>query len=623
VVNRVRVDVSQCALDALLVAGAYFAMLLLRFDAAVPDRYLLRFGRYLPLAVVVHIACGWAWGLNRQVWRHASVREAQRVLLAGATALAILVPANLVLDRLVPFSVALLGPLLATLLVGTVRFQSRLFAFRRPGDDPAGLRILVVGAGEAGAAIVREMQRDPAAGFRPVALLDDDPRKLGHSMLGVPIVGSVDELPDVVERLNVHRVLLAVPTAGQSLVRRVAAGAEAADVPVLVVPELGELIRGRVTLHDVRHIRIEDLIGRQEVKTDFESVVRLLAGRRVLITGGGGSIGAEIARQVAECSPERLLLLDNDETHLHEAAGRLDTGATMLLADVRDGERIARMFERFRPEIVFHAAAHKHVPVLEEHPCEAIATNLLGTANVVAAAAATGVARVVFISTDKAVQPSSVMGASKWLGEQLVLARAPRGSRYCAVRFGNVLGSRGSVVPTFYRQIASGGPVTVTDAEMTRFFMSIEEAVQLVLQAAVFAEGGEVFMLEMGEAVNILSLAKRMIRLSGYAVGKEIPIEIVGPRPGEKYAESLHGPDEKLSTTEHEAIVRVDPVRLPAGLLERSLVYFSEAAARYDDEAARALVRVANGSAEAVLGDDAMLDLIAAERSEAWNRTTI
>jgi FlaA1/EpsC-like NDP-sugar epimerase len=622
-VSRVRVDVSQFALDALLVAGAYLAMLLLRFDAAVPDAYRLRFARFLPLAVVVHLACGWAWGLNRQVWRHASVREAQRVLMAGATALVILVPANLVLDRLVPFSVALLGPLLATLLVGTVRFQSRLFVFHRRGDDPAGLRILVVGAGEAGAAIVREMERDPAAGFRPVALLDDDPRKLGHSMLGVPIVGSVDELPEVVQRLNVHRVLLAVPTAGQSLVRRVAAGAEAADVPVLVVPELGELIRGRVTLHDVRHIRIEDLIGRQEVKTDLESVRRLLAGRRVLITGGGGSIGAEIARQVADCEPECVLLLDHDETHLHDSAGRLDGCAQTLLADIRDAEVIRRAFDRFRPEIVFHAAGHKHVPVLEEYPCEAIATNLLGTANVVDAAVATGVGRVVFISTDKAVQPSSVMGASKWLGEQLVLARGPEGSRYCAVRFGNVLGSRGSVVPTFHRQIAGGGPVTVTDPEMTRFFMSIEEAVQLVLQAAVFAEGGEVFMLEMGEAVNILSLAKRMIRLSGYTVGTEIPIEIIGARPGEKYSEALHGPDEKLSATEHEGIVRVDPVRLPAGLLDRSLVYFTEAAARYDDEAARALVRVANGSAEAVLGDDTVLDLAAAERSDAWNRTTI
>jgi FlaA1/EpsC-like NDP-sugar epimerase len=314
-------------------------------------------------------------------------------------------------------------------------------------------------------------------------------------------------------------------------------------------------------------VKIEDLLGRKQITTDLDSVRRVLAGRRVLITGAGGSIGSEIARLVAACDPKLLLMLDHDETHLHDAAAQIGRPSRQLLADVRDRQRVFEIFAEWRPEVVFHAAAHKHVPLLESHPCEAVLTNVMGTRNVTIAAARTNVDRFVFISTDKAVHPSSVMGASKWMGEQIVLSNAGRGGRFCAVRFGNVLGSRGSVIPTFARQISAGGPVTVTDERMTRYFMSTPEAVQLVLQASTFAQGGEVFMLEMGEPANIYELAQRMIRLSGRTVGRDIDIEIVGMRPGEKLTEELRAPDEEAFTTPHPSIVRLHPrVAAPAQL---------------------------------------------------------
>ncbi len=330
----------------------------------------------------------------------------------------------------------------------------------------------------------------------------------------------------------------------------------------------------------------------------------LIEGKRVLITGAGGSIGSEIARQVAGSDPAVLVLVDHDETHLHDAATSISGETVQVLADIRDRDLIALVFATHRPEIVFHAAAHKHVPLLEAYPCEAAATNVLGTANVIDAAAKSGVERLVFISTDKAVVPSSVMGASKRLGEQLVLSQAPAHGRHCAVRFGNVLGSRGSVVPTFMRQIAAGGPVTVTDPAMTRFFMSIEESVQLVLQAAALADGGELFMLDMGEPVRIMDLAERMIRLSGRRVGEDIEIEVTGVRPGEKLVETLRAADELAAPTIHPSITRVLPVSIPEERLGAGLVEMEALTAgrRPDDVRALLFALVGAGSASGVSG---------------------
>ncbi|HET9443867.1 MAG TPA: nucleoside-diphosphate sugar epimerase/dehydratase [Acidimicrobiales bacterium] len=615
--GRVRGDLALVAIDAVLVAVAYVSVLVLRFDGLVPARQWMALPRFLAVAVALHLLINAGWRLYGQMWRHASVAEARRVLAAGFSTTALLFAAALLWGRQPPVSVVILGGGTATMLAGAVRFQSRLFAFKRGIDRRIGVRVAVVGAGEAGAAIVREMLREQT-GLHPVAVFDDDLRTRGRRLAGVPVVGGIDELGDAIGRLSIQHVLLAVPSADVALVRRVATQAEAAGVPVKVLPHVRDWLGGQASVRDVRDLRIEDLLGRRQVPIDLPAVEEVLADRRVLITGAGGSIGSEIARQVAACRPAVLLLLDNDETHLHDAAAELRGPVHQILADIRDEAAVNAVFSEFRPQIVFHAAAHKHVPMLERHPCEAVLTNVAGTANLVEAARRSGVERFVFISTDKAVQPSSVMGATKRLGEHIVIEGAPESSRYCAVRFGNVLGSRGSVIPTFARQIAAGGPVTVTDPRMTRFFMSVQEAVQLVLQAAAFSRGGEVFMLEMGEAVNILNLAERMIRLSGRNVGTDVAVRITGPRPGEKLVEELRGPGEDAHPTPHPSIIHLFPQRVDEAWLRSSVKRLvGLARLRRTNGVTELLFNLSTLEPGAAAAE--VVDLVEFERSKSWS----
>jgi FlaA1/EpsC-like NDP-sugar epimerase len=568
---KIRADLAFAGLDLVLVACAYLAVLALRFDGGVPPEWWRAFGLFIPVAVSVHFVSNWAWGLYGQIWRHAGIREARTISLAGACSGVFLSVLYLSAGRRMPASVVVLGALLATALSGGLRFQSRLFAYQRAASSHEGRRrLVVVGAGEAGATLVRDMLENRTYGMRPVAILDDDPRKQGRSLAKVPIVGGIDRLGETVERYAAELVILAVPSADADFVRRVVKAADEIHVTVKVLPSVAELLGGHASVRDVRDLSIADLLGRQQVSTDLDAVRDLISGRRVIITGAGGSIGSELARQVAACDPSVLVLLDHDETHLHDAAARLERDSEQVLADVRNRDDVDRVFERCRPEIVFHAAAHKHVPLLERHPCAAAETNVMGTLNVVNAAKGVDVERLVFISTDKAVRPLSVMGASKRVGELIVVEHADA-RPWCAVRFGNVLGSRGSVVPTFVRQIQQGGPVTVTDPRMTRFFMSIEEAVQLVLQAAALAEGGEIFMLDMGQPVRIVELAERMIRLSGRRVGEDIAIEFTGVRPGEKLVEELRSSDEEPQPTQHPAIVSLRPTLPAPGQLDAHL----------------------------------------------------
>ena len=600
---RMRIDLPFALLDAFFVSVAFGLILVLRFDGAVPEHFWRQFVTSLPMIILITLAMNWLWGLYGQIWKHASVLEARRIILATMSTAMILTAIMVVGTRLIPLSVVGLGSLLYILLAGATRFQSRLFALRREQSDQPGLRVLVLGAGESGASLVREMLRSPKAGLIPIAMLDDDPRTHGRHCLGVPVVGPISDLPRVAANTLVHQAVLAVADPPIELVRTAADLAEMAEIPLRVLRGVAELVQGHITLRDIRDLRIEDVLGREQVVTDLDAVHRLLTGRRVLVTGAGGSIGSEIARQVAETDPAALLVLDHDETHLHELCAGLtgpvgEERTVQLLADIRDRDVILQLFERYQPQIVFHAAAHKHVPVLEQHPAEAVRTNVLGTANVVDAARAAGTRHLVFISTDKAVKPSCVMGASKRVGEQLVLARSPLDGRFCAVRFGNVLGSRGSVIPTFLRQINSGGPVTVTDPRMTRFFMSIREAVQLVLQAAAISEGRDVFVLEMGEQVRIIDLARRMIRLAGRRVGDDVEIRVTGVRPGEKLVEELHADDEVLEATAHPAIRRLRPHTMPWVELNSALEQLAADAAAGRDEQVRAgLLRATVSSA--------------------------
>lgn len=629
---RIKLDLLIAAEDVLALCVCVVAGLLLRYDGAVSANAWHRVAMFLPVAAVTVLFTNWLCGLYGQIWQFASVVEARRVMLAGLAAAVALTGIVVLGPRLVPVSTAIAAAVMYTLLLGATRFQSRLFRLTRRVDAGAGLRVAVVGAGGMGATLVRQMLTTAKSGMLPVAVLDDDPRQQGRTILGVRVLGPVEMLPELARDHGIHQVVLAVETASRELVRRVADAAERCELPLRVVPDISALMAHRVRLEDLRALQIEDLLGRQQVATDLAAVEQLIAGRRVLITGAGGSIGAEICRQAASFGPAELLLLDHDETHLHDVAATLRGTCTLLLADIRNPDLLLRLFRRHRPDLVFHAAAHKHVPLLETHPAEALETNVNGTQNVVAAATAVGVQRLVFISTDKAVHPKSVMGATKRIAEDIVLAGTRGETRRCAVRFGNVVGSRGSVVPTFLSQIEAGGPVTVTHPRMTRFFMSIPEAVQLVLQAATMSEGGEIFMLEMGEPVRILQLAHRMIRLSGRRAGLDVPVRITGMRPGEKLVEELRVPAERAEATSHPSIVRLHPLLPHQRTLDAALDRL-ESLKLGNDHLRTELLRVAGdgsdgGLARSPAGAESTIDLtetavIDLTEDEVWSPSTI
>jgi FlaA1/EpsC-like NDP-sugar epimerase len=510
------------------------------------------------------------------MWRYASVEEARRVIGSTVAAGAVVVLLSELLGsdgRHFPLSVVVFGTFLTLVGFGAIRFQSRLFAFRRRHDAAEPKRILIVGAGDAGSMVLRDILRNPALGLHPVGIVDDDPRKRGRALHGIRVRGGRGDIPHLVAKLAVDQVIFAIPSARGDDVRDVVACCEQANVMLKMLPSVRDLVGGRVSVRDIRDLRVDDFLGREPVETNLQEVGDLLRGKRVLITGAGGSIGSEISHQVAAFEPAALLLLDHDETHLYEVSKTLrGVDPLLLLADVRNPERVNAIFAKHRPEVVFHAAAHKHVPFLESHPEEAVLTNVLGTANLADAALAWGTERFVLISTDKAIRPTSVMGSSKWLAEQILWSLEGRnGCTYTAVRFGNVLGSRGSVIPTFFRQIARGEPLTVTDPGMARFFMSVREAVQLVLQAAALSRGGEVFTLRMGQPVTIIDLARRVIRMTGRVPDKDVAISIVGPRPGEKLVEEIVAADEESVVSAHPSIMVSRPPSLDPAELRRVL----------------------------------------------------
>ena len=604
--SRVRARLLFLLLDVISVCAGYGLAEVIYFRHRPPADYWQHFALFLAAAVVVALTANHLFGLYERMWRHAGAQEASQLCLAALVTMGVLLALDLIWrmysPELVPVSVVVVGCLFSTIGMGIIRFHSRLFAWQR-GSRQMGLRVAIVGSFDMGAAAIREMQNCPSAGLIPVAVFDDDTRAHGLSLLGVPVVGKIADIPDATDRYTIQQVLLAIPSPPPELVEKVLQVSEQAGVAMKVLPGVRNLMNEPTHLATVRQARepsIEDLLGRNPVAGELDTIRPALAGRRVLVTGAGGSIGSEICRQISGLKPDLLVLLDHDETHLHDTASTISEPCVQALVDITDRTAVFEVFNHYRPEIVLHAAAHKHVPVLETYPVEAVNTNVFGTLNVVEASVEVGAERFVQISTDKAVQPTSVMGASKSLAEQVVLAKSPKGAAYCAVRFGNVLGSRGSVIPTFARQIANGGPVTVTDPRMTRFFMSVAEAVQLVLQSAMLSRGGEIFMLDMGQPVRIMDLAQRMIRLSGYRVGVDIPIEITGRRPGEKLDEELCEPDEQVLSTSHPYINRLAPVPPPREELSMRLDRLQDAAVRRNGDDVRALLF----SAVSVLGDD-------------------
>ncbi len=602
--SRVRAQLLFMVLDAACVVAGYGAAEVFFWRNVAPTTYGWHFALFVLIVMVVTLVCNQIYGLYGRMWRHAGLEEARQIILSSGTVavflLVIYTAVQIAGYQVVHAEVVIIGLILTTLGMSLIRFQSRIFAWQR-GDRGSGLRVAIVGSRDAAASAVREMIRHPDAGLVPVAVFDDDTSVHGMSLIGVPIVGGIRDIPAATSRYKLQEVLLAIPDASPETIADVLHTTEAAGITMKVLPTVHDVVTGRTGMLAIRRARepsIEDLLGRTPVATDLEGVRLSLEGHRVLVTGAGGSIGSEICRQVAGFAPSELVLLDHDETHLHDTASTLEGRFVQALVDINDRSALADAFERYRPDVVLHTAAHKHVPVLEDHPVEAARTNVFGTLNVIEASAAVGVTRFLLISSDKAVRPSSIMGASKRAAEQVLLNRSPQGGLYCAVRFGNVLGSRGSVIPTFARQIQSGGPVTVTDPRMTRFFMSVEEAVQLVLQASLLSEGRDIFMLEMGEPVPIIDLARRMIQLSGGQVDVDIAIKIVGIRPGEKLAEDLCEPDEEIQVTEHPSISRLLPVTAPQDWFDSCLSQLGDAMYRGDADKVRQLLFAIAGLAK-------------------------
>jgi len=574
--------------DLLLIALAAGGSFVARLEGEGLAPYRLTLLIYTVLALLSKPAIFYLLGLYQRYWRYASIGEAVTILEATALAtLSMIVLAYLIAPIFYPFpavprSIPFIDGLLTTLLVGGARFALRYLGDRATLSRlrQAGLvkklqglrRVLIVGAGDAGTTIAREILHSPHLNWEPVGFVDDDPQKRRLRILGLPVLGGHQDLPTLVSRLQIHEVIVAMPTAPGAVIREIQRLCAQINVPCKVLPGIYELLNGRVTVGQLRSVKIEDLLRREPIQIDQTAVADSLQGKRVLVTGAGGSIGSELCRQIIRCQPAALILLGHGENSIfqiyHELRQRLadlarETNGRSLsplptlipvIADIRDRERLQRVFSTLAPEIVFHAAAHKHVPLMEENAEEAITNNVGGTLNLVQLAEGYAVSRFALISTDKAVNPVSVMGATKRIAELLVQQAARRTGRcFVAVRFGNVLGSRGSVVPFFQEQIARGGPVTVTHPEITRYFMTIPEAVQLVLQATLLGQGGEIFMLDMGEPVKILDLARDLIRLAGFQED-EIPIVFTGLRPGEKLHEELFTPEEHHRRTAHQKI---------------------------------------------------------------------
>lgn len=544
--SRVRADLAFAALDIFIVIAVYTLGLAVRMlDTSIVDGgdLWLDLAKAMPVVVGIHLLANVAAGAYGHVWEHASTSEAARVVVANTAAVALLVAANSILRTtesdlvLIPWTVFAIGGLLSLFAMGMVRFRSRLFSFHRLSGAS---NVLVVGTGREAVSFAR--QAPLLEGSRRVVgfLADKGEDSTGPRRLaGLQILGCLREIAEVVQAYNVDEVVM---VGGDSQKTRLVVDlCLDVEVRLRLLPAAEDVLRDGVSAVDVRDIEVEDLLDRQPVHTELTTMTELLRGKRVLVTGAGGSIGAEIVRQVLDFGPAEVCALDRDETLLHDGGLRWSGRARIVLGDVRHPERMLRVFERFRPHVVFHAAALKHVPVLEDHPEEAVLTNVIGTRNVIEAGSRTGMERFVLISTDKAVAPSSVMGATKRTAELMAQAGSDRrdGCVYTAVRFGNVLGSRGSVIPTFVEQIKAGGPVTVTDPAMTRYFMTVDEAVQLVLQASALATGSEIFLLDMGEPVRIQDLARRLVRLAGLSPDKDIEIHFTGRRPGEKLSEML------------------------------------------------------------------------------------
>jgi FlaA1/EpsC-like NDP-sugar epimerase len=583
-INRHRLP--QLAADVVIVVTAWWLAFRLRFDEFLPVYYEQYVSwELLGLVAGIKLAVFALFGFYNRWWRYVSTRDmwgAARGVLAASLVTFLVFAFFDVHAAEVPRTVWVIDGLLTLAFVAGSRMLARTIIERPQSRSivARGKEVILVGAGDAAQLMLKEMLRTPALGYTPIGLVDDDPRKRNMRLHGIRVLGTTDELAHVLRDRRPDEVLIAIPSASGGQRARIVDIARAENVPVKTLPGLHELISGDLDLaNQIRPVEVEDLLGREPVEVDVDAIASYVAGKTVLVTGAGGSIGSELCRQLARAEPQRIVMVDQAESALYEIERELVderrfSACVPVLADVRNDRRLREVFERYRPDVVFHAAAYKHVPLMEANPLESVANNVLGTRIVADAAIAHGVERFVLISTDKALNPYSVYGQSKTLCEWIVGSHGERDdvpTKFVAVRFGNVLNSAGSVIPLFRRQIERGGPVTVTDPEMTRFFMTIPEAVALVIQAGAIGGRGRILVLDMGEPIRILDLARNMIRLSGKEPDVDVPISFIGARPGEKIHEELFADGETWKPTTHPKIVALDVAPVDRAWLEEQL----------------------------------------------------
>lgn len=581
----------KIVIDAAAIFLGFIVSLAVRFEFKIPADNFANFWAAIPAIVALYLFMNLLMRIYSGRWKYASFDELINLASAATLSTSLLFFVSLIFDATrsyIPISVGVMGGVLALFVMAFARLQYRLLSeMRLRRGDKGSKRVLLIGAGEAGEMIARDMLRHPEYDYSPVGFVDDDPGKKKLVVQGVPVLGGRKDIPRIVQRQEIDEIFITIPSATGEKVREILPYCEESGAKIKILPGIFKAMAGDVGVSAVREIELEDLLGREPVETDLASISAYVTDKVVLVTGAGGSIGSELSRQLAGLGPKQLLFLDNDETSLFDLEMDLTRRLTpcpftTIVADVKDPERITSVFRRYRPQVVFHSAALKHVPMMEYHPSEAVKNNVAGTRNLADACVMMEAERFILISTDKAVHPVNVMGATKRVAEMIMKSYAARvGTLFAAVRFGNVLGSRGSVVPTFKRQIEDGGPVMVTHPDVTRYFMTIPEAAQLVIQAGAFTRGGDIFILDMGEPVRIIELATEMVRL----MGKEgrVEIKVTGLRPGEKLHEELSFPVEEMQRTPHPKIDKaVHELDLPSGFM--ALVDEVVEAARKDDE---------------------------------------
>lgn len=556
--------------DIILVNLSYYFSLLLRFDANIPSEYIsLYLNNSLKITIIAILSFS-IFRLYKSLWRYASIDELISVVIANIVASSLTFTILTLMNVNFPKSIYLIALLLNIAFVGGLRFGYRVLRNIKNKFTKNGFkkdRVLIIGGGSAGSIVIKEIKESDHLNKDIIGIIDDDKRKIGKRIHNVPILGTREDIINIAKKEKVDEIILAIPSAPKKEIKNILEICKETKCKIRTLPGVYELIDGKISIKKIRDVEIEDLLGREPVKIDLNEIGQYLENQVVLVTGGGGSIGSELCRQIARFNPKKLLILDMYENNAYDIQNELKRkygdklNQEVIIANIRERKRLEKVFEKYHPDLIFHAAAYKHVPLMEENPTEAIKNNVFGTLNLVELADEYNVKRFVLISTDKAVNPTNVMGASKRIAEKIIQAmNTSSKTEYVAVRFGNVLGSNGSVIPLFKKQITEGGPVTVTHPEVIRYFMTIPEAVQLVLQAGAMAKGGEIFVLDMGEPVKILDLAKDLIKLSGFEPGKDIEIKFTGLRPGEKLYEELLLAEEGLKATKNEKIFIVKPI---------------------------------------------------------------